>query len=214
MLRPDRKICIVGTGGFAREVLCCLADVLSILGKQVTEASCFMETDEHYRETEIMGVPVIRESDFDPALYQVLVAIADPSVRKRVVAQLPETTQYASIVHPSAVLSDHITLGEGSIVCAGTILTCNISIGKHAQLNLHTSIGHDCRIGDFFTTAPGARISGNCAVGDCVYFGTNAAARQGLRICDDVTVGMGTMVLNDISRQGVYVGNPLRQLLK
>jgi UDP-3-O-[3-hydroxymyristoyl] glucosamine N-acyltransferase len=103
-------------------------------------------------------------------------------------------------------------IGKGSIITMGSIVTCNVAIGDHSQLNLHTTIGHDCRIGHYFTTAPGAHISGECEIGHNVYFGTNASVRQGVRICDDVTIGMGGVVVKDIVEAGVYIGNPLRKL--
>ena len=48
--------------------------------------------------------------------------------------------------------------------------------------------------------------------GDNVYFGTNAATREKIRICSDVTIGMGGVVVKSIDVEGVYVGNPLRKL--
>jgi sugar O-acyltransferase (sialic acid O-acetyltransferase NeuD family) len=173
-----------------------------------------MVSDEHFKENKIMGVDVIPQSKFDPTLYKVVVAIGDPSLRKRVVESLPSQTEFATIIHPNAIISKWVKIGEGGIITAGTILTCNIEIGKHAHLNLHTTIGHDCLIGDFFTTAPAANISGNCNFGDCVYLGTNSAVRQGVKICDNVTVGMGGVVVKDITEEGVYIGNPVKRLEK
>src|SRR5690606_21067889 len=121
---------------------------------------------------------------------------------------------YATLIHPSAIIMDDVEIAEGSIITAGCILTCNIRIGRHAHLNLHTTVGHDCRIGDYFTTAPGAHISGECEIGNCVYFGTNASVRQGIKITDETTIGMGGVVVKNIDDKGVYIGNPLKKLEK
>lgn len=210
----EKKYCICGSGGFSREVLACLADIYANTDFEIEDIAVFMVKDECYTEPTLMGCPVIKESDFCPDLYEVVVAIGDPHARKKVVGSLPKETQYASIIHPSAVVSKWVTLGEGSIITAGTILTCNIEIGRHAQLNLHTTIGHDCIIGDYFTTAPGTNISGNCIFGECVYFGTNASIRQGVKVCSNVTIGMGGVVVKEIKEQGIYIGNPLKKLVK
>lgn len=214
MIEDTKKICILGAGGFGREVLCCLIDALSGTSSRIEDVACFMVGDDHFKEQKIMGIQVIPLSQFDPSLYKVVVAIGDPATRKKVVESLPSQTTYTTIVHPSAVISRWVKIGEGSIITAGTILTCNITIGKHAHLNLHSTIGHDCIIGDYFTTAPAANVSGNCHLGDCVYFGTNSSVRQGVKICDNVTIGMGAVVLKDISEAGVYIGNPLKKLDK
>jgi sugar O-acyltransferase (sialic acid O-acetyltransferase NeuD family) len=214
MIDNEKKICILGAGGFGREVLCCVIDVIATTNLKIEDIACFMVSDEHFKDDKIMGVDVIPQSKFDPNLFNVVIAIGDPCARKRVVESLPPKTTYTTIIHPSAVISDWVEIGEGSIVTAGTILTCNIKIGKHAHLNLHTTIGHDCIVGDFFTTGPAANISGNCNFGDCVYFGTNSTVRQGVKICDNVTIGMGGVVVKDITEKGVYIGNPLKKLEK
>ena len=214
MSPEKKKICIVGVGGFAREVLCCLIDAIAGTGQKIQDVACFMVDKEYFKESKIMGVDVILQEDFEPSKYDVVVAIGDPALRRGKVAKMPPETTYTRIIHPSAIMSEWVEIGEGSIVTAGTILTCNIKIGKHAHLNLHTTVGHDCKMGDFFTSAPGANISGNCTFGECVYFGTNAAIREKVTVCDDVTIGMGGIVVKSIAEPGIYVGNPLRKLEK
>ncbi len=207
-----RKLCIFGTGGFARETLLVFIDSLTGSGQEYRDQVVFMENDDAYDSAEIMGIPVIRQSEYDASKHFLVIAIGEPASRKRVAEQFPADTAYATLIHPTVVMSEWVELGEGAIVTAGTIVTCNISIGKHAQLNLHTTVGHDCVIGDFFTTAPGAKISGICEFGDCVYFGTASSVRQGVKICSDVTIGMGGVVVKNIESPGVYIGNPLKAL--
>ena len=85
MINNEKKICILGAGGFGREVLCCLIDGIETTNLKIDEIACFMVSDEHFKENKIMGVDVIPQSKFDPTLYNVVVAIGDPSSRKRVV---------------------------------------------------------------------------------------------------------------------------------
>lgn len=89
MIDNEKKICILGAGGFGREVLCCLIDGIASTKLKIEEITCFMVSDEHFKESKIMGVDVIPQSKFDPALYNVVVAIGDPISRKRVVDNLP-----------------------------------------------------------------------------------------------------------------------------
>lgn len=210
-LIPERKICIYGTGGFGREVLCCVLDCLPRT-LNMKEMVCFMIDDAYFNETKVLGIPVMPRSHFDPDKFDVVVAVGDPPARKQMVERLPADTRFVTIVHPSAIISEWVEIGEGSIITAGSILTCDIKVGRHAHLNLHTTIGHDCVIGDYFTTGPSANISGSCVIGDCVYIGTNVAIKQGLRICNSVVVGMGGNVVKDILEEGVYVGNPVKRI--
>jgi UDP-3-O-[3-hydroxymyristoyl] glucosamine N-acyltransferase len=111
-------------------------------------------------------------------------------------------------------MSNSVSIGRGSIICANCILTCDIDLGDFAQLNLATTIGHDTKAGAFFTTAPGVHISGKVLAGERVYFGTNASAIEDLSICNDVVVGAGACVAKNITEPGIYVGIPAKKLEK
>ncbi len=210
----NRKTVIVGASGFGREVLTCLIDVYKNQGIVISKQDiCFLETEEFWEETKIIhGFDVITENDFKPEESEVLVAIGDGKLRKKIVENLPENTKFGILIHPAATISEWVELGEGSIVTAGVVLTTDIKIGKHAHLNLTSTVGHDCQIGDYFTTAPGTNISGICTIGDNVYFGTNSSVRQGISICQDVVIGMGGVVVKNITESGIYVGNPATKL--
>ncbi|CAN5347795.1 acetyltransferase [soil metagenome] len=214
MIKLERKIGIIGAGGFAKETLCCLIDSLAGSKYKIEDVVCFIDKDENVSEKKILGIDVIPQSLFNPGEYDVVVGIGPPAIRKKVVESLPSMTRFATIIHPSAVISEWVELSEGTIVTAGTILTCNISAGKHAHFNLHTTIGHDCIIGDYFTSAPAVNISGKCTFGNGVYFGTNASVKEGINICDNVTIGMGGIVVKDINESGVYIGNPVKKMMK
>jgi len=190
------KNALIGAGGFANEVRAHMEDFKMV---------CFVD-DEYYEENTDNIFPL---SQFDPNQYQVLIAIGDSNIRQKIVNKLPKETQYITFIHPSAqILGNDVQIGEGSIVCAGSMITTNCKIGKHTHLNLHTTIGHDCIIGDYFTTAPGVHVSGNCKIEDCVYIGTNASVKQGVSIIKDTVIGLNAGVVKDIVEPGTYIGTP------
>lgn len=205
------KLYIIGAGGFAREVLCLYMDMVKVESHHKRQV-VFCEEAAFWKERSVLGIPVLKMDDINFGEQLVVIAIADPAERSRIAQSLPAETNFATLIHPTAVFSQWVTVGEGSIICAGAKLTCNITLGKHTQLNLNTTIGHDTAAGDFFTTAPGAAISGNCTIGKQVYIGSNAAIREKITITDNVTIGMGGVVVKDITAAGVYVGNPVKKL--
>jgi sugar O-acyltransferase (sialic acid O-acetyltransferase NeuD family) len=158
-----------------------------------------------------MDCPVMAQSEFNPETHFAILAIGDSQTRAMAFRQLPDSTRFGTIIHPSCILSEWVEIGPGSVISAGSVLTCNIKIGAHAQLNYHTTIGHDFMAGDFFSTAPGANINGNCTVGDRVYIGSNAALKQGVSIVSDVTIGMGATVVKSIDSPGTYMGIPAKR---
>lgn len=190
---------IFGTGGFGREVYFSLP-------LDIRKETFFFVDDKFWHDNDNKILPI---SEFDPEIYEIIVAVGNPSDRKKIVNSLPNNTKYFTHIHESVIiLDDSIIIGEGSIICANTILTTNIKIGKHSHLNLQTTVGHDTIIGDFFTSAPNVKISGNCLIGNLVYFGTNSSVREKINICDNVTIGMNSGVVKNINKTGTYVGTP------
>ena len=200
-------VAIFGTGGFAREVACILHD--QGRGDRIV---AFHEPDEVHEPRELLGVPVRPQSAFNPREHRAVVGIGNPAVRQKVVSELPTDTIFETLIHPTVVMSSWVDVGAGSIICAGCVLTCQISIGAHCHINLNTTVGHDCTFGDFCTVAPGTNISGNCEFGTRVDVGTQASFRQGVRVCDDAVIGMGTVVVKNIAEAGTYVGVPAKKV--
>ena len=167
-------------------------------------------SDEYWKEGDNK---LLSLSNFDPEKYVVMITVSNSKDREDIIKQLPTNTQYFTFIHPTAqLMSNDITIGEGSFIGANSIITCNVEIGKHAILNRGVHIGHDCKIGDYFSAMPGSIVSGNVNLGNKVYLGTNSSIREKITICDEVTIGLNTGVFKDIKESGVYVGYPLKKI--
>ncbi len=209
-MSKNQKLYIVGTGGSARETLTFLED-LYCEETDLNEIISFMDVKSNIETDQLYGYPIIRISSFEPSYGQVIVAIGNSIIRKKVVDDLPNSTCFVKVVHPEAHVSTRAVIGEGTIVAPGAKIMCNVTIGNHSQINLNATISHDCKIGDYFTASPGANVNGTCTIGDHVFIGSNASIKQGITICNNVTVGMGAVVLSDITTPGVYVGVPAKR---
>lgn len=203
-IRPDyepTQLAIIGYGGFAREVY------HHMINDGYDSSRIRFYVDKEYADGTI-SFPL---EDIDFKSQHILVAIGSPKARADMVARFPWFARYFTYVHSSVIVLDKsISIGKGSIICAGSILTTNISLGDHTHLNLNTTIGHDCNLGNFFTTAPAVNISGNVTTGERVYFGTNSSCREKISICDDVTIGLNAGAVKDITVPGTYVGTPCK----
>jgi len=188
------KLALYGYGGHAREV-----------ATQIGEEVEFYVDDKYAND---VAKPI---SEFNPATHCMMVAIGDSKSRFDVVQKLPKETIYFTYIHPTAlILDDNIEIEEGSFIGAYSILTTNIKLGKHSLLNRANHIGHDTIIGDYFSAMPGAIVSGNVRIYDCVYMGTNSSIKEKLSIYSLSTIGMNSCVVKDINEPGVYVGTPAK----
>ena len=199
----SKRIAIIGYGGFSKELSC-----------NLPKGSCDFFVNKNLLNKNLVNnnVKAIEDIDFDH--YKILFAIGDPNIRKTLVNSFPKETEYFTYIDKYARIldKDTINIGKGSVICAGSILTTNINLGDFSQINLNSTIGHDCNIGQFLTTAPGVHISGTSDIGNLNYYGTNTALRNNIKITDSVTIGMNSNVIKDIDVSGVYVGNPLKKI--
>jgi sugar O-acyltransferase (sialic acid O-acetyltransferase NeuD family) len=192
------KRALIGGGGHTREVL----------AQMNTNLPIFVD-DEYYESKK----GYYRLSDLDYDKYEVMVCVGDSKLRKKLVEKLPSNTRFFSYIHPTVlILGEDVEIGEGSFIGAYSILTTNIKVGKHCLMNRSCHIGHDCIVGDYLSMMPGSIISGNVTIGDNVYLGTNSAIKEKTKLCDDLVIGMGGVVVNDIDIQGTYIGLPVKKV--
>lgn len=190
------ELALYGYGGHAREV-----------AVQIGQPITFFVDDEYLTEE---TKPI---SEFDPTKYLIMVAVADSKDRFDMVQRLPKETQFFTFIHPTALIfDDNVQVGAGSFIGANTILTTNIKLGRHAILNRGNQIGHDSEIGDYFSAMPGAIVSGNVKIHDCVYMGTNSSIKEKLSIHSLSTIGMNSCVVKHIEEPGIYVGVPAKKI--
>jgi sugar O-acyltransferase (sialic acid O-acetyltransferase NeuD family) len=184
---------LIGAGGHAREVMMQMGCKLP----------CFV--DDQYVNSSTLPL-----SKFDPDKFIVMIAVGNSKDRYDIVSKLPQSTKYFTFIHPTALIGDDVTIEEGSFIGAYSILTTNIKLGKHSLLNRANHVGHDTTIGDYFSSMPGAIVSGNVTIYDCVYLGTNSSIREKLNIHSLSTIGMNSCVVKNINEPGVYVGAPAK----
>ena len=188
------KLALFGYGGHAREV-----------AVQINKEVTFFVDDEYAGD---VAKPI---SSFDPDVYTMMVAVADPKEREKIVKNLPENTIYFTFIHPTALtMAQDIKIGNGSFIGAYSILTTNITLGNHVILNRGVQIGHDCKIGDYFSAMPGAIVSGNVNISSNVYMGNNSSVREKIYIGSNVTIGANSTVVKNIVTGGIYVGVPAK----
>ncbi|MCF8275955.1 MAG: hypothetical protein K9J17_04405 [Flavobacteriales bacterium] len=210
----NKMLCIFGAGGQGRETLVTIRDVFDTKNIKLETNVCFLVDDSFHVDQQVMGIDVIKFSDFDPNKHTVVVAVSNPLHRESIVSKFPPETEFSTIIHPTCVIGMEVIIGEGTVVMPFTQLTHNIKIGKHAHINNNSNIGHDSCIGDYFTIASGVRISGHNNIGHRVYFGQNSCTKQKISICDDVTVGLGAGVISNIQEPGTYIGLPASKMRK
>ena len=145
-----------------------------------------------------------------------MIAIGSSKTRERLHAELHDRgLAFHTCFAPDVHMSRTVEVGEGTIICAGSILTVNIVIGRSVHINLDCTVGHDVVIEDFATIAPGTHISGNVTIKRGAHIGTGANIINGtpdrpLVIGEGAVVGAGACVIRDVPAFTTVVGVPAR----
>lgn len=205
-----KNIFIIGAGGCGREVLNIFID----LGRE-GEVKGFLEDNCKRNGELINGKPIYDLSlleELDKDDFKLVCAIGNP-IRKRVIEKTKELgCEYETVIHPSVIMSKWVELGEGCIICAGSILTSQIKLGNFSIINLACTICHDVNIGHYTTLSPGVHISGNVSIGDACFFGAGAVTVEKLNIGNNTFVGAGAVVSKDIPDNVLAVGVPAKHI--
>jgi acetyltransferase-like isoleucine patch superfamily enzyme len=131
-----------------------------------------------------------------------------------------------TIVEPSNIygcrLGDGVFIGPFVEIQRGVIVGKGTRVQSHSFICEMVTIGEDCFVGHGVmfindTFAKGGPARGDrklwkaTRVGRRVSIGSNATILP-VSIADDVVIGAGAVVTKDITRPGIYAGNPARRL--
>jgi sugar O-acyltransferase (sialic acid O-acetyltransferase NeuD family) len=209
--KPMReKIFIFGAGGHAKVVI-------DILRKQKIYEICGIVDDNHASlPAKILNCPVLGGREVLSRLYSegiktAIIAIGDNHIRKEIAEMLfNENFQFATAIHPSAVIGEEVRIGRGAVVMANTVINPGTVIGENAIINTSSSIDHDCRIGDFAHICPGATTAGGVVVGGLTLIGMGSSLLPCVTIGSQTIIGAGSVVTADLPDKVTAIGVPAR----
>ncbi len=207
----NNKIAIIGAGGFGREVKW-LIDSINLQKKQWNFIGYYDDdlSERKNIEQKLLLGSIGELNNVDESL-AVVIAIGNPKIKKKIVEQINNSNLYfPSLVHPNCLIGNNVTIGQGAVICANNILTCDIIIEDFVTLNLACTVGHDTTIKSYCSIMPTVNVSGEVLMEECVYVGTGAKIINQINIGSHSTIGAGAVVIKDVPRNSISVGVPAK----
>lgn len=194
----DNKVTLYGASGHGKVII----DILETQGIAIGSI-----LDDNPNITELLHYPIERPFiTKDSSFTNLIFSIGNNKIRKMLAAKL--NCDFAKAIHPSAIISTHAQVNEGTVVMAGVLINPDTVVGKHCIINTGAVIEHDCCIDDFVHISPNASLAGNVHVMEGAHVGIGASVIQGIKIGKWATIGAGSVILKDVPDYAVVVGNP------
>lgn len=204
------KLLIIGAGGLGKEV------VDLVLAADQYEIAGFLDDNPDKKGTLVNQIPVLGDLgqlDKYRWIKHIVIAVANPGAKKSIVGLAKKAGfQFPNLIHPSVVFGSSVSLGQGNIICTGSIVSTEACLHNFITINPHCGIGHESTLHNFSTLYWGVHLGGNTTIGECCELGTHSCVLQGLQLTDNIILGAGAVAVKNIEEPGTYVGIPARRM--
>ncbi|WP_051295098.1 acetyltransferase [Maridesulfovibrio bastinii] len=184
---------IFGCGGHSLVVL----DTLEALNK----------TDIVFYDDKVITDPEFEQYKFGGAIADCvpdkindsfIVAIGNNAIRKNIFLKFSQQMKALNPVHPSAIISKHSSIKQGSVVFAGAIINRKACIEENVIINTGAIIEHECIIGSHTHVAPGSTLCGSVTIGENCLIGANSTILPCLTVGAGSIIGAGSVVTKNV----------------
>jgi len=139
--------------------------------------------------------------------------IGDNQIRAKIYQKcIKNKLTIQTLVHPSASISNHAQIAEGTVVMANVVINVDTIIGKCCIINSSSIVEHDDVIGDFVHLSPHVACAGNVTINDYTHIGIGTCIIQGITIGSNSIIGAGSVVIKDIKSNILAYGNPCKAI--
>ena len=206
-----KEIVIICAGGQAAIV----ADILQRAHEAGADAVPvgFVDDTTHLLGTDVLGLPVfgpiasLRDVPHDT----VIIALGDNRARRAMTDRLLAAGErLATAIHPRACVAPSAVIGEGSVICAGAIVSPRVTLGRGVIVNTNASVDHDSIVEDFAHVSAGATVGARTEIGTEALIALGAAVISGMTVGARTIIAAGAVVVAPIPPDVVAFGVPAR----
>jgi sugar O-acyltransferase (sialic acid O-acetyltransferase NeuD family) len=158
--------------------------------------------DSNILENNILGYKILGDDNLIPELvnentyfFITVGQIKSYSTRKKIAEILIENkAKLATIISTLAYVSQHATIGEGSIIMNGAFVNAKTTIGKNCIINTKSNVEHGVSIGDFCHISTCAVVNGDSVIGNGTFIGSNATISNDISIKENSIISAGKFI--------------------
>jgi UDP-perosamine 4-acetyltransferase len=210
-----KKAIIIGDGGHAKVII----DIIHEIGNiEIIGITSNMNYELNHR---FCGYRILGKDDIfkniDKNIYAVMGigGYRDNTLRKRVFEYVKGLNiTFLNIIHPSAVVSKSVKMGEGVVVFPGVVLNTEVIVGDDTIIATGATVDHESFIGNHVLISAGVTIGANCEISNSTLVALGAKVISGLRIGENSLIAAGAVVVKDIQNNSKVFGIPAKPVMK
>ena len=208
-----KNLIIIGAGGFAREVYW-HSQMASGFDSEWTIKG-FLDGDVKLTAEEYAKLPgdVTMLGDVDS--YEILpddvftCAVGTPEVRKKLIEKiLARGGEFINIISEYAHIFPAAKIGRGVIIGLDNGISDHVELGDFSIMNNVSYLGHDVTVGKYTCIMSHVDVGGGAQIGDEVFIGSHATLLPNAKIGNGAYVGTGSVVLKKVDAGKKVFGNP------
>lgn len=202
------NIIIIGAGGFGREVFN-WARASFDPGKYMIKGFLSISASDLDGFDMEVGILGSEDNYLVEVNDRFIFAIGDISKKKLIIDKMKgQGAQFLTMIHPSAIVADTATIGEGVVICPFATVSDRCLVNDFTMMNFYSSCGHDSQIGKYCILSPYATVNGFSILDDEVFMGTHSTVTERKKIGCQTRISANSVAMYDVPPRSFVYGVP------
>lgn len=215
-----KKIIIVGSGGHAKVVIDILHE-MALISKDIKiigVTSNSLSISDSFFGYPILGNDDVIKSYADDKNFFVVMGLGgyrDNKLREKVFQYVKSMdVTFMNVIHPLAIISKTVILGEGIVVFPGVILNTDVRIGDNSIIATGSTIDHETVIDSNVLISAGVTVGAYSKIGEFCLLALGSKVISGIVIERNVLVAAGAVVVSNVMENRKVFGIPAKERYK
>lgn len=206
MIKESKEVIIIGTGGFAAELVEYIYDNNKNSNIQI-KIKGYLDINDLNHKHYLLKEPFLgNEDDYEFASNQIVyIAVGNEKIRKNIMSKLihNKNINFENFIHHSVKIPDSSSIGIGNIMVPNVTIGPKVTIGNFNVINYNCAIAHDCKVGNHNIFSPNVYIAGYCKIGNNNFMSISTSLVPSKKIDNNNKVQAGVVVNQDISNYNI-----------
>lgn len=158
----------------------------------------------------IIGSPEDYQIQEDDVFF---IALGEPKWRKYY-AEMMEAkgAEFMSIIASGAFINPTAQIGSGTFISGWSVISDNVTLGKHTIVHVFADLGHDAKVGDYSTIEAYCFMGGFSEVGTESVMHVRSTLIRKKKIGNKVEVGASSVVMRNVKDEDHVFGIPAQKI--